>query len=453
MSALTLSAPEVAGAAYAGGARKSFPAFARSAVASSLVLLVVWAGARLVHAYLPSLVVALWAVGAFLVQLRPAARVAISVSVGAAALTCVNPVFSLYFFVLIAAGCAARKRSLLFVALIASGALLWPKLAFSRHYHEPGYWNWMNEPSLAMLLFVSAMMLRARANAARAGQLATFDARGPQSFLLGYLFPSHATNPMVFGPAVLERTGPVDFRGVANLLGAFVAKAAALAAIQALGPHVLLRSLTAPDAAGLSWAHLWGVVGLSYAETYLALAVGADIPVLVGRLYGWPLPAPFRAPFLAASPIELWRRWGIYNRRLLLDLVYYPLGGSRAHRYRNVVLTFLASALVLHSGWFGSKYWEVGPAGWRDETIYFMLQALAVCASLAYWDRRGGVPPRDAPVKWSAARAAAVLATQSYSALVHVVILAQGMDLAARWRLIGRCLGLGVASAAAIAQR
>jgi len=252
---------------------------------------------------------------------------------------------------------------------------------------------------------------------------------------------------------VLERTGPVDFRGVANLLGAFVAKAAALAAIQALGPHVLLRSLTAPDAAGLSWAHLWGVVGLSYAETYLALAVGADIPVLVGRLYGWPLPAPFRAPFLAASPIELWRRWGIYNRRLLLDLVYYPLGGSRAHRYRNVVLTFLASALVLHSGWFGSKYWEVGPAGWRDETIYFMLQALAVCASLAYWDRRGGVPPRDAPVKWSAARAAAVLATQSYSALVHVVILAQGMDLAARWRLIGRCLGLGVASAAAIAQR
>jgi len=33
------------------------------------------------------------------------------------------------------------------------------------------------------------------------------------------------------------------------------------------------------------------------------------------------------------------------------------------------------------------------------------------------------------------------------------VILAQGMDLAARWRLIGRCLGLGVASAAAIAQR
>jgi len=38
---------------------------------------------------------------------------------------------------------------------------------------------------------------------------------------------------------------------------------------------------------------------------------------------------------------------------VLLSLVYFPLGGGRRHRTRNIMLTFLASALLLHSGWPG----------------------------------------------------------------------------------------------------
>ncbi|MES1208409.1 MAG: hypothetical protein ABUS79_20925, partial [Pseudomonadota bacterium] len=173
----------------------------------------------------------------------------------------------------------------------------------------------------------------------------------------------------------------------------------------------------------------------------LMLAASADIPILITRLYGWPLPNPFRAALLAWNPIEMWRRWGIYNRQILLTLVYFPLGGNRRHRYRNIVLTFLASALVLHTGWFGSRYWSVGTSGWRDESIYFLLQAAAVCACLFLWERTGKDPRLDRGFRLSPLRVASTAATQVWSACVHVFVLAQGIDLGERLGLIGRCFG------------
>src|SRR5262249_28835576 len=157
----------------------------------------------------------------------------------------------------------------------------------------------------------------------------------------------------------------------------------------------------------------------------------ADLAILVARLYGWPLASPFRFALLAWNPSELWRRWGLYNRKWLLQMFYFPLGGSQRHRTLNVMATFLGSALVLHTGWFGAKVWELGRAGWRDETAYFLLQGLLVCGWLAWRDRR----PRDAggddhQLRLTWRRAAGTAATQAASALVHVVILAQALPFA-----------------------
>ena len=69
----------------------------------------------------------------------------------------------------------------------------------------------------------------------------------------------------------------------------------------------------------------------------------------------------FRWPLLATSPVDLWRRWNIYNRRLLLKFVYFPLGGNRRHVYRNILLTFLGSALILHTGYCGSPWLGINP--------------------------------------------------------------------------------------------
>jgi len=91
---------------------------------------------------------------------------------------------------------------------------------------------------------------------------------------------------------------------------------------------------------------------------------------------------------------------------------------------------------------FGSKYWAVGPGGWRDHTVYFLVQGLLVCGCLLVRDLRGA-DDDDRALRWSWPRAAGTLATQAASALAHVIILAQALPFAARFGLMARCLGLG----------
>jgi len=478
------------GAAEAAAAAPSGPADAGSTGVSprtalktagfiAAVMVVVAVGcARGLGTRLPVGLFGLLGAGALAAQLRPRRARLTAVLVGVVALMALNPVFGLYFLALVLVLTVARDHRGAFAATALAGALLLPKLAFSRGYHTPGLWNWLNEPSLALLLFVSALWWRHRwsdpvrrtasaegdaSGAGAPGPLPGSSAEAPSradraardtdalSFLLLYLFPTHATNPMVLGPTVLWRPLRTSATEIVKQLGWFLAKVAGIQLLQLLRlrhhpllpqPLLLLRELSAAMLAETSRAGLWCIVAASYVETYLLLAASADVPILVARLFGWPLPAPFRAPLLAWNPVELWRRWGIYNRQFLLRVVYFPLGGNRRHRYRNVVITFLASALLLHSGWFGSKYLEVGLAGWRDESLYFLLQGLAVCACLGLWQRTGKEVGSDRGLRWSGGRLLATLATQGSSALAHVVILAQGIDLATRFRLIGRCLGL-----------
>jgi hypothetical protein len=396
-------------------------------------------GTAALGAPVPPRLLLLLGVGALAARALPAWRRPIAVAVGGLGLAMMNPVFSIYFAALVGALMLARADALPFAVLLAIGAIWWPKTAFFQHYHQPGFWNWLNEPSLALAIFAGASWLRGRAEA-RQGRGGGVEPDA-LTFLLLYLFPSHATHPMIFAPSTLARPARIDARGIAVQLGWFLAKVAALAALRRAGAHGFLRDLDPGAAGALSFTAAWRVVAASYVETYLALAVGADVPVMIARLYGWPLAAPFRAALLAWNPVELWRRWGIYNRQFLLRVVYFPLGGNQRHRYRNVVLTFLASALFLHSGWFGSKYWEVGPGGWRDYTIYFMAQAAAVCACLAL-ARPGGRRDDDRALHLTPGRVLGTAATQAWSALAHVLVLAQGIDLGARMKLIGRCLGL-----------
>jgi hypothetical protein len=261
------------------------------------------------------------------------------------------------------------------------------------------------------------------------------------AWVLMFFFPTHAAYPISFGPGDLWRPRRVDFASVLNATVRLAAKAAAIAALRAWLPEHRFAVLPGPTLLQLGRGALSGVVALNYLELVLTLSGVADLVVAVARLYGWPLPSPFRWALLAWNPVELWRRWGIYTRRFLLKTVYFPLGGSDRHRLRNVMLTFLASALLLHCGWFGSKYFVVGLGGWRDHLIYFSLQGAAVCACLIYWRLVGKAPSADRRLRWSWSRAVATVATQGLSAVLHIIILAQSVPLGERWRLIARCLG------------
>ena len=404
----------------------------------------------------PALFVLLGA-GALTAQGLPAYRRAIAVTTGAIALVALNPVFGLAFSILVAALALCRRRAVPFFLILGTGAIVAPKVAFSHYYHHPGLWNWINEPSLSLAIFAGALWWRARADPRREGAAPAED--DLLSFLLLFFMPAAAAFPMSLSPGMLAKHAPppnqpaLELSALVRMLGWFVVKAAALWALRRWAPHGFLRDLTPAEVAGLGRVALWEIVLGSYLELYLSLAASADIPIVLARLYGWSLPSPFGAALLAWNPIELWRRWGLYNRHLLLQLVYFPLGGSRHHRDRNIMLTFVASALLLHSGWFGSKYATVGVGGWRDETIYFVLQGLAVCVCLRLKSpsaRRaagdgaalaGANPPAWTPPRLIG-RLIGIGGTQLWSAMVHVVVLAQGVGLATRLGLVARCFGL-----------
>ena len=115
------------------------------------------------------------------------------------------------------------------------------------------------------------------------------------------------------------------------------------------------------------------------------------------RFFGVNVDDNFRWPLLATSPVGLWRRWNVYNRRLLLKFVYFPLGGSHRWVYRNILATFLASALLLHTGYLGSPWLGLNPSQLCDWLLYFTAQGLLVCATYwwinrPFWERLPRVP-------------------------------------------------------------
>ncbi|HVA13520.1 MAG TPA: MBOAT family O-acyltransferase, partial [Stellaceae bacterium] len=64
--------------------------------------------------------------------------------------------------------------------------------------------------------------------------------------------------------------------------------------------------------------------------------------------------ANFRAPMLASTMQEFWRRWHITLSRWLRDYLYIPLGGSRQGKSRaiaNILVTMLLGGLWHGAAW------------------------------------------------------------------------------------------------------
>lgn len=195
---------------------------------------------------------------------------------------------------------------------------------------------------------------------------------------------------------------------------------------------------------------VWICLIASYLYWALLVSTKFNLMIALFRFFGVNVDDNFRWPLLATSPVELWRRWNIYNRKLLLKFVYFPLGGNRRWVYRNILLTFLASALLLHTGFLGSPWLTVDPGQLRDWMLYFFAQGLLVCAAYwwhnrPFWSRLSDFPRRSlAGAGWAF--------TILSSAWLHVLPLAAGdllntsaapMDsLSQRLALMLRALGL-----------
>ncbi len=404
--------------------------------AAALYLVLSWLGAPLGARWSPA-VHATFALGAVVVACLPTRAYLVTALTGVAILLQWTALRTTGYHLLLLLGTfALRRRPVWLTTFLVVAVVVIPKELFRRRYHEPFWYDWVN-PFLLAHLTIAVLLWW---SADRRGRT-TETSLSAWACLL--IFPTHPINPLVYSPGDLWRPRTAGLRDVLISLSLVAAKATALLGLQRFAHGIELGRQSPVELLGASLPSTWAGVAVSYLIVALTLSGSADVVVAVARLFGWNLAHSFRFALLAWNPIELWRRWAIYNRKALLSLVYFPLGGGDRHRALNVMVTFAASGLVLHSGWLGSPYWEAGVGGWRDQTIYFLLQGLAVVACLQVFRWRGKDPASDRELRWSWGRVLGTLGTQALSAWLHVIIVTPQLTLGDRFRLMGRCLGLG----------
>lgn len=89
-------------------------------------------------------------------------------------------------------------------------------------------------------------------------------------------------------------------------------------------------------------------------QIYCDFSGYSDIAIGCARMLGFNLMTNFRAPYLANSISDFWRRWHISLSSWLKDYIYIPLGGSRKGAARhcvNLIVTFLISGLWHGAAW------------------------------------------------------------------------------------------------------
>lgn len=95
-------------------------------------------------------------------------------------------------------------------------------------------------------------------------------------------------------------------------------------------------------------AYVWAAGSLYTVQLYADFLACTVIAQGIALLFGIRLRDNFHHPYLSQSIQEFWRRWHQSLSEWLRDYIYIPLGGSRrgkAVRYRNLLLTFLASGI------------------------------------------------------------------------------------------------------------
>lgn len=89
-------------------------------------------------------------------------------------------------------------------------------------------------------------------------------------------------------------------------------------------------------------------------QIYCDFSGYADIAIGSANVMGFRLMENFRAPYLATSIADFWRRWHISLSSWFRDYVYIPLGGSRVSTARwclNILAVFLLSGLWHGASW------------------------------------------------------------------------------------------------------
>lgn len=115
---------------------------------------------------------------------------------------------------------------------------------------------------------------------------------------------------------------------------------------------------------------LWlGLVAYTL-QIYYDFSGYSDMPIGLGRMFGFEFPENFNYPYVSKSISEFWRRWHISLGTWFRDYVYFPLGGSRVATRRRLVFNLLV-VWSLIGIWHGAN-WTFFAWG----LLYFVLIAV-----------------------------------------------------------------------------
>ena len=121
-------------------------------------------------------------------------------------------------------------------------------------------------------------------------------------------------------------------------------------------------------------------------QIYFDFSGYTDMALGVALMLGIVLPQNFRAPYLATSLSDFWRRWHMTLSRFLRDYLYIPLGGNR-HGLPVQFLALLAT-MTLGGLWHGAGLSFLAWGG---------LHGLGLCAGVVW---RRAAPPMPAVCGW-----------------------------------------------------
>jgi len=89
-------------------------------------------------------------------------------------------------------------------------------------------------------------------------------------------------------------------------------------------------------------------------QIYCDFSGYSDIARGIARMLGFDICVNFRLPYLAANPVDFWRRWHVSLSSWLRDYLYIPLGGNRGGRGRT--LCNLMIVMLLGGLWHGAAW-------------------------------------------------------------------------------------------------
>lgn len=96
-----------------------------------------------------------------------------------------------------------------------------------------------------------------------------------------------------------------------------------------------------------------GVVAYGF-QIYFDFSGYSDMAIGLGRMFGFRFPENFRHPYESKSATEFWRRWHITLGTWFREYLYFPLGGSRKGRGRqmlNLLIVWLLTGFWHGAGW------------------------------------------------------------------------------------------------------